>query len=84
MERKDLRTVHLGQFTRESANEIAGKLEEAEISWWYKEPGFFSKIWEYGVRMFVDETRLEDSKKIAAEVVRRRAEAIEQKKKKDQ
>ncbi len=81
MERKDLRTVHLGQFTRESANEIAGKLEEAEIAWWYKEPGFFSKIWEHGVRMFVDETRLEDSKKIAAEVVHRRAQAIEQKKK---
>lgn len=80
MASKDLRTVHLGQFTRESANEIAGKLEEAEIAWWYKEPGFFSKIWEYGVRMFVDETRLEDSKRIAAEVVQRRAAAIEKKK----
>jgi hypothetical protein len=77
---KDLMTVHLGQFTRESANEIAGKLEEAEIAWWYKEPGFFSRIWEYGVRMFVDESRLEEAKGIAAEVVQRRAEAIEKRK----
>ncbi|MPZ69738.1 MAG: hypothetical protein GEU71_09435 [Actinobacteria bacterium] len=77
---KDLMTVHLGQFTRESASEIAGKLEEAEIAWWYKEPGFFSRIWEYGVRMFVDESRLEEAKGIAAEVVQRRAEAIEKRK----
>jgi hypothetical protein len=28
-------TVHLGQFTRETANEIAGELEQAGIGWWY-------------------------------------------------
>lgn len=80
MEGKDVTTVHLGQFTRESANEIAGKLEEAEISWWYKEPGFFSKIWEHGVRLFVDETRLEEARSLAGDVVRRRAEAVDKKK----
>lgn len=80
MEGKDVTTVHLGQFTRESANEIAGKLEEAKISWWYKEPGFFSKIWEHGVRLFVDETRLEEARSLAGDVVRRRAEAVEKRK----
>lgn len=78
--RKGIRTVHLGQFTRESANEIAGRLEKAEITWWYKEPGFFSRIWEYGVRVFVDEARLEEAGAIAGEVVRRRAEEIEKNK----
>ena len=38
-------TVYLGQFTREHANTIAGELEEHHITWWYKEPGFFSQIW---------------------------------------
>jgi len=27
-------TVHLGQFTRDHANAIAGRLEEAGIVWW--------------------------------------------------
>ena len=80
MGRDQIRTVHLGQFTRESANEIAGRLEKAEITWWYKEPGFFSRIWEYGVRVFVDEARLEEARAIAGEVVRRRAEEIEKSK----
>lgn len=75
--RKDVRTVHLGQFTRESANEIAGSLEKAKITWWYKEPGFFSRIWEYGVRVFVDEARLEEAQAIAGGIVKRRAEEIE-------
>src|SRR5207247_686906 len=41
-------TVHLGQFTRETANEIAGELEARGITWWYKEPGWLSQVWEYG------------------------------------
>ncbi len=72
-ERAKVRTTHLGQFTRESGNEIAGLLEKAEIVWWYKEPGFLSQIWEHGVRVFVDESRLEEAKTIASEVVARRA-----------
>jgi hypothetical protein len=66
MERKDVSTVYLGQYTRETANEIARELEEAGIVWWFKEPGFFSQIWEFGVRLFVDKARLEEAKEIAA------------------
>ena len=62
-------TVHLGQYTRETANEIAGKLEEAGIHWWYKEPGWLSSVWEYGVRLFVDKTRLSEAKTIAERIV---------------
>ena len=42
----DISTVHLGQYTREHANAIAGELEEAGIVWWYKEPGWLSSLWE--------------------------------------
>lgn len=61
-----MRTVHLGQFTREHANTIAGELEKAGIVWWYKDPGFFARIWEYGVRLFVDAERLDEARAIAA------------------
>jgi hypothetical protein len=68
-------TVHLGQFTRETANEIAGELERAGIVWWYKEPGWISAVWEFGVRLFVDRTRLKEAKAIADRVAAaRRAE----------
>jgi hypothetical protein len=62
-------TVHLGQYTREHANEIAGELERAGIAWWYKEPGYFSQIWEWGVRLFVDRRRLEEARHIAQRVL---------------
>jgi hypothetical protein len=62
-------TVHLGQYTRETANEIAGELEKAGIVWWYKEPGWLSQVWEYGVRLFVDRTRLPEAKAIAERIV---------------
>jgi hypothetical protein len=68
---KDIRTVHLGQFTHEHAEEIAGKLERAGIAWWYKAPGFFSQIWEHGVRLFVDRERLDEAREIAAAVLGR-------------
>lgn len=61
-------TVHLGQFDRVTANEIAGELEKAEIVWWYKEPGFFSQIWEFGVRLFVDRARLDEAREIVRRV----------------
>jgi hypothetical protein len=66
---KPISTVHLGQFTRETANAIAGELERAGIVWWYKEPGFFSQIWELGVRLFVDSQRLAEAKEIADRIV---------------
>jgi hypothetical protein len=65
-------TVHLGQFTRETANDIAGELEQAGIVWWYKEPGWISAVWEFGVRLFVDRTRLQDAKAIAERITAQR------------
>ncbi len=68
----DISTVHLGQFTRETANEIAEELEAAGIVWWYKEPGWIAVVWEYGVRLFVDKRRLPEAKVIADRIVARR------------
>jgi hypothetical protein len=62
-------TVHLGQFTRETANAIAEQLEAREIVWWYKEPGWLSSLWEQGVRLFVDKKRIAEAKDIANRVV---------------
>ena len=62
-------TVHLGQFTRETANAIAGEFEEVGIVWWYKEPGWLSSLWEPGVHLFVDRERLGEAREIAARVV---------------
>jgi hypothetical protein len=78
MSRADrITTVHLGQFTRESANEIAGELEAAGIVWWYKEPGWLSQVWEFGVRLFVDRRRLEEARTIADRIVARRSARAE-------
>lgn len=65
-------TVHLGQFSRPTANEIAGELEKAGIVWWYKEPGLLSQVWEKGVRLFVDRARVDEAKVIAQRVSERR------------
>jgi hypothetical protein len=64
-----VRTVHLGQFTREHANEIAGELEQAGIVWWYKQPGFISSVWEHGVRLFVDRDRVDEARAIVDRVL---------------
>jgi hypothetical protein len=64
-----IRTVQLGQFTDEHANDIAGELEAAGIVWWYKQPGYFSSIWEKGTRLYVDDTRLEEARAIARRVL---------------
>ena len=64
----DVTTVHLGQFTRETANAIAGELAGAGIVWWYKEPGWLSSLWEKGIRLFVDQERLDEAKEIVARV----------------
>jgi hypothetical protein len=70
---RDVSTVHLGQFDRETANDIAGELEQAGIVWWYKEPGWLSSIWEFGVRLFVDRERLDEAKALVETVRARRA-----------
>lgn len=65
----DVRTVHLGQFTQDHAEEIAARLEAAGIVWWAKGPGVFSQIWERGVRVFVDRDRLDEARGIAEHVL---------------
>ncbi|HEY1331372.1 MAG TPA: hypothetical protein VGH10_07860 [Actinomycetota bacterium] len=69
MPRPRITTVYLGQYTRVHANAIAGRLEQADIVWWYKDPGFLSRLWEYGIRMFVDEARLDEARAIADDVL---------------
>jgi hypothetical protein len=65
----DVHTVYLGQYTHEHAESIAAELEAAGIVWWYKAPGFLSQIWEHGVRLFVDRTRLEEARAIADRIL---------------
>lgn len=65
----EIHTVHLGAFTRDHAEAIAGELEKAGIVWWYKTPGFFSQIWERSVRLFVDRGRLEEAQAIADRIL---------------
>ena len=71
----NVRTVHLGQFTWETANAIAGELESAGIVWWYKQPGWLSSLWEPGIRLFVDRERLAEAREIALRVQRPRDDA---------
>ncbi len=66
---KGIRTVQLGQFTDEHANDIAGGLEAAGIVWWFKQPGYFASIWEKGTRLFVDDARLDEARAIAQRVL---------------
>ena len=66
---EDVRTVHLGAFTHDHAEAIAGELEKVGIVWWYKNPGFFSQIWERSVRLFVDKDRLVEARAIADRVL---------------
>ena len=69
--RKDVRTTYLGNYAWATANEIAGALEDAEIVWWCKNPGTFTRVLfaEYGVRMFVDQARLQEAREIVQRIV---------------
>jgi hypothetical protein len=68
----DIRTVYLGTFPHDDAEALVGRLVEADIAWWVKQPGFFSQIWERGVRVFVDRERRAEARAIADEVERSR------------
>lgn len=62
-----MRSAYLGQFTDETANEIAGLLEEAGIPWSYKQAGWLTQILfvgEWGTRLFVDASRLDEARAI--------------------
>lgn len=69
--RKDVRTTYLGNYAWATANDIAGALEEADIFWWCKNPGTFTRVLfaEFGVRMFVDQARLDEAREIARGIV---------------
>jgi hypothetical protein len=69
--RKDVRTTYLGNYAWATANDIAGALEEAGIFWWCKNPGTFTRVLfaEFGVRMFVDQARLDEAREIARGIV---------------
>jgi hypothetical protein len=65
----DVRTVHLGAFTPEHAVAIGRELDELGIVWWTKQPGFLSRIWEFGeVQIFVDRAELDRARLIADRV----------------
>ncbi len=67
-----MKTVYLGQYTDEVANEIAGALEAARIPWTYKQASVITRalfIGEWGTRLFVDARRLEEARAIAERVV---------------
>lgn len=69
----EVRTTHLGQFTDVHAEEIARRLEDAGIVWWRKRAGWISQTLfadQWGVRLFVDESRLEEAQAIAADILR--------------
>jgi hypothetical protein len=65
----EIRTVHLGQFTLPHAVELGERLDEAGIWWWTKEPGFLSRIWQLGIEVFVDRTRLDEARELASGVI---------------
>ncbi len=69
-----MRSVYLGQYTDEVANLIVTELEEAEIGWSYKQASFLTRIFflgEWGTRLFVDEERVDDARRIAERVAAR-------------
>lgn len=77
-DKRAARSTYLGQFEEETANAIAEVLEGAEIAWAFKSSGRFTRFFfisEWGVRLFVDAERLEEAKRLAAEVIQRRQAA---------
>lgn len=67
----DVRTVYLGEFTADHANRIAEQLEADGVVWWAKEPGFLSGLWEHGIRLFVDRTKLDHAERVVARITSR-------------
>jgi hypothetical protein len=70
---RDVRTVDLGEFTPEHAGEIAEALDAAGIVWWAKDRGFINRIWQLGVEIFVDRTKLDEARAIANDIITPRA-----------
>lgn len=69
-----MRTTYLGRFTDEVANAIAGDLERARIRWHYKQASGLTRIFmlgEWGTRLFVDDDRLDEARRIADRITRK-------------
>jgi len=66
------RTVQLGQFVDENADLIGGRLTAAGIQHWGKRSGGLTR-WlsaaDWGTRIFVEEARLDEAKRIVSEFV---------------
>lgn len=66
------RTVLLGQFTDEHAEELAGALEAARIDWYHKQSGRWGRtlfLGDWGTRLFVDADRLDEAQAIVRRVL---------------
>lgn len=66
------RTVLLGQFEDDNADRIVTRLEDAGVEHWVKRTGGLTRVLfagEWGVRVFVDDTRLDDARAIVQEIV---------------
>lgn len=51
---------------------IADGLDAAEIVWWHKSPGRFTRFVsaaDWGVRIFVDEARIDEARRIATAIL---------------
>jgi hypothetical protein len=69
-----VRTTELGQFTDDNAERIAAVLEDAGIVWWHKGSGRLTRILfagDWGVRIFVDEARVDEARALAADIIHR-------------
>jgi hypothetical protein len=61
-------TVYLGQFGEPRAEKITAMLDRAGITWWRKSAGRVTRFLfagEWGVRLFVDQSRADEAREIA-------------------
>lgn len=67
-----MRTVYLDQFTDDHAEDIVAALDDAGIVHYQKRSGGFARFifaGEWGVRIFVDEERVDEARRIADRVL---------------
>ncbi len=67
----DFRSLYLGQFEHATAEKLAAALEEAGIGWLFKQSGGIAKWFfagEWGVRIFVDGSRIDEARSIVDRV----------------
>jgi hypothetical protein len=67
-----MRTVYLMQVTDENADAVLAALDEAGIAHWEKRSGGLTRFFfagEWGVRIFVDTSRVDEARVIAEQVI---------------